>query len=122
MSWQANEWLNEGRIEELYGSKQVDKFLNEQINWQVNHWWFQKVTRQFEFSFIILGTIDTPSLRERLASTGDYDTARKRYEERQKNGRLGKPSEIAALAVYLASDEAAFVTGQKFVIDGGWSM
>ena len=68
------------------------------------------------------GTIDTPSLNERLASTGDYATARRQYEERQKNGRLGKPNEVAALAVYLASDEAAFVTGQKFIIDGGWSM
>ena len=68
------------------------------------------------------GTIDTPSLNERFAATGDKESARKQYEARQKNGRLGKPEEIAALAVYLASDEAAFVTGQKFVIDGGWTM
>eukprot|EP00112_Aurelia_sp_Birch-Aquarium-sp1_P022989 Seg668.8 transcript_id=Seg668.8/GoldUCD/mRNA.D3Y31 product="3-hydroxybutyrate dehydrogenase type 2" protein_id=Seg668.8/GoldUCD/D3Y31 len=68
------------------------------------------------------GTIDTPSLNERFAATGDKEGARKQYEARQKNGRLGKPEEIAALAIYLASDDAAFVTGQKFVIDGGWTM
>eukprot|EP00794_Sanderia_malayensis_P004742 gene4742-5365_t len=68
------------------------------------------------------GTIDTPSINQRFADTGDYEGAKKQYIARQKNGRLGKPEEIAALAVYLASEDAAFVTGQKFIIDGGWTM
>ncbi|XP_065061848.1 dehydrogenase/reductase SDR family member 6-like isoform X1 [Rhopilema esculentum] len=69
------------------------------------------------------GTIDTPSLNERFAATGDAAAVKKQYiETRQKSGRLGKPEEIAALAVYLATDEAEFVTGQKYIIDGGWTM
>jgi 2-keto-3-deoxy-L-fuconate dehydrogenase len=66
------------------------------------------------------GTVDTPSLRERLSDTGDFDAAWKTFNARQPVGRLGKPEEIAALAVYLASDESAFTTGQCHVIDGGW--
>ena len=67
------------------------------------------------------GTVDTPSLRERLAKTGDFETAWKAFNERQPMGRLGNADEIAALAVYLASDESAFTTGQCHVIDGGWT-
>jgi 2-keto-3-deoxy-L-fuconate dehydrogenase len=66
------------------------------------------------------GTVDTPSLQARLRATGDYAKARAEFEARQPVGRLGKPSEIAALALYLASDESAFTTGQIHVIDGGW--
>ena len=67
------------------------------------------------------GTVDTPSLNERLRATGDYETARSDFEARQPMGRLGKAEEIAALALYLASDEASFTTGQIHIIDGGWT-
>jgi 2-keto-3-deoxy-L-fuconate dehydrogenase len=67
------------------------------------------------------GTVDTPSLRDRLAQTGDFETAWKAFNDRQPMGRLGKAEEIAALAVYLASDESAFTTGQCHIIDGGWT-
>ena len=67
------------------------------------------------------GTVDSPSLHERLRATGDYAAAMKAFVARQPMGRLGSAEEIAALAVYLAGDEAAFVTGQTFTIDGGWA-
>jgi 2-keto-3-deoxy-L-fuconate dehydrogenase len=67
------------------------------------------------------GTVETPSLRERMVAQGDYERARAAFVARQPMGRMAQPQEIAALVVYLASDEAAFVTGQTFVIDGGWS-
>jgi 2-keto-3-deoxy-L-fuconate dehydrogenase len=67
------------------------------------------------------GTVDTPSLHDRLRATGDYEKAKREFIARQKMGRLATPDEIAALVVYLASDESAFVTAQTFVIDGGWS-
>ena len=67
------------------------------------------------------GTVDTPSLQDRMRQQGDYDKARQAFIARQPMGRMAAPEEIAALVVYLASDEAAFVTGQTFVIDGGWT-
>ena len=67
------------------------------------------------------GTVDTPSLHNRLRETGDYETAHREFIARQKMGRLATADEIAALVVYLASDESAFITAQDFVIDGGWS-
>jgi 2-keto-3-deoxy-L-fuconate dehydrogenase len=67
------------------------------------------------------GTVDTPSLRQRLSATGDFDTAYKAFAARQPMGRIGTAEEIASIAVYLASDEASFTTGQCFFIDGGWS-
>ena len=67
------------------------------------------------------GTVDTPSLHERLRATGDYDAALKAFTARQPMGRLAEAHEIAALVVYLASDESAFMTGQAVTIDGGWS-
>ena len=66
------------------------------------------------------GTVDTPSLQARMHAYGDYQKTRKEFEARQPMGRLGKPGEIAALALYLASDESAFTTGQTHVTDGGW--
>jgi 2-dehydro-3-deoxy-L-fuconate 4-dehydrogenase len=67
------------------------------------------------------GTVDTPSLNERMRQQGDYEKARRDFIARQPMGRMATPEEIAALAVYLASDETAFITGQTFVIDGGWT-
>jgi len=67
------------------------------------------------------GTVDTPSLHERIAALGDPDEARAAFVARQPIGRLGTPEEIAALVAYLASDEAGFTTGAVHVIDGGWS-
>ena len=66
------------------------------------------------------GTVDTPSLNQRLADTGDYAAAHKAFTARQPMGRLGKAEEIASLALYLASDESGFTTGQIHIIDGGW--
>jgi len=66
------------------------------------------------------GTVDTPSLQQRLHDTGDYEAARVAFVARQPMGRLGTAEEIAQLALYLASDESAFTTGAIHVIDGGW--
>jgi NAD(P)-dependent dehydrogenase (short-subunit alcohol dehydrogenase family) len=68
------------------------------------------------------GTVQTPSLDERIASLGGGPDARKFFLQRQPTGRFGSAEEIAALAVYLASDEASFTTGTVNVIDGGWSV
>ena len=67
------------------------------------------------------GTVESPSLEARLAAGGDYDAARAAFVARQPIGRIGKPEEIAALVVYLASDESAFTTGAIHVVDGGWA-
>jgi len=67
------------------------------------------------------GTVESPSLDQRLRDTGDYDAARKAFIARQPIGRIGKAEEIAALVVYLASDESAYTTGVAHVIDGGWA-
>jgi 2-keto-3-deoxy-L-fuconate dehydrogenase len=72
------------------------------------------------------GTVSSPSLEERIAenaaAAGSVEAARAAFVARQPMGRLGRPEEIAALAVYLASDEAVFVTGQAVVIDGGLTL
>ena len=68
------------------------------------------------------GTVDTPSLQYRLHATGDYHSAMREFVARQPMGRIADASEIAYLAVYLACEESAFMTGQAHVIDGGWSM
>ncbi|MEO0387970.1 MAG: SDR family oxidoreductase [Pseudomonadota bacterium] len=67
------------------------------------------------------GTVDSPSMHNRLRATGDYEAALKAFTARQPMGRIAEAGEIAALAVYLASDESAFMTGQFNIIDGGWS-
>ncbi len=67
------------------------------------------------------GTVESPSLDQRLRDTGDYEAARKAFVARQPIGRIGKPEEIAALVVYLASDESSYTTGVAHVIDGGWA-
>jgi 2-keto-3-deoxy-L-fuconate dehydrogenase len=68
------------------------------------------------------GTIDTPSLTVRMIAQGDAVKAREAFIARQPMGRLGAAAEIAELAVYLASDESSFTTGQAHIIDGGWSI
>tara|TARA_R110002110_G_scaffold3104_30_gene16033 strand:+ start:1520 stop:2272 length:753 start_codon:yes stop_codon:yes gene_type:complete len=67
------------------------------------------------------GTVETPSLDERMRAQGDYEAARAAFIARQPMGRIGKPEEIAELVVYLASDAAAFMSGSVITIDGGWS-
>jgi 2-keto-3-deoxy-L-fuconate dehydrogenase len=79
------------------------------------------VTQRIRCNAICPGTIDTPSLGQRLRDTGDEAAARAAFVARQPMGRLGTPEEVAALAVYLASDESAFTTGAVHVIDGGWT-
>ena len=80
------------------------------------------VARGVRCNAICPGTVDTPSLRGRLAAHDDPKAALAAFLSRQAMGRFGTAEEIAALAVYLASDEAAFVTGQNFVIDGGMAI
>lgn len=79
------------------------------------------ISRGIRCNAICPGTVDTPSLEARLRATGDYAAARAAFIQRQPMGRLGQASEIAWLAVYLASEESAFTTGQCHVIDGGWT-
>lgn len=68
------------------------------------------------------GTVRTPSLAKRVAALGgDSEAAWQTFTDRQPMGRLGEADEIAALALYLASDESSFTTGTIHVIDGGWS-
>ena len=79
------------------------------------------VTKGIRCNAICPGTVETPSLGERIKALGNEEETRKAFIARQPMGRLGKAEEIASLAVYLASDESAFVTGQEFIIDGGWT-
>ncbi len=79
------------------------------------------VARGLRCNAICPGTIDTPSLADRMEATGDAVAARAAFVARQPMGRLGTAEEVAHLAVYLASEEAAFTTGQVHVIDGGWT-
>lgn len=65
------------------------------------------------------GTVDTPSLNDRINANPDPEAARKAFVARQPMGRLARPEEIAPLVVFLASDEAQFVTGQAYAADGG---
>jgi len=79
------------------------------------------VTQGIRCNAICPGTVDTPSLRDRMRASGDYEAARKAFLARQPMGRLASAEEIAPLVVYLASDESSFTTGHAHVIDGGWS-
>ena len=78
-------------------------------------------TQGIRCNAICPGTVESPSLEQRLTDTGDYDAARKAFIARQPMGRIGKAEEIAGLVVYLASDVAAYTTGHTHIIDGGWS-
>lgn len=79
------------------------------------------VTQGIRCNAICPGTVQTPSLEQRLHATGDYESAYKNFVARQPMGRLGSALEMAQLALYLASDESTFTTGTINVIDGGWS-
>lgn len=68
------------------------------------------------------GTCDSPSLHDRLRATGNYEEAMDKFISRQPMGRIATPEEVAALVVYLASDDSSFTTGRAHVIDGGWSL
>lgn len=68
------------------------------------------------------GTVQTPSLDDRINANPDAEAARKAFIARQPMGRLGKAEEIADICLYFASDESAFVTGTEFVIDGGMTL
>jgi 2-keto-3-deoxy-L-fuconate dehydrogenase len=78
------------------------------------------VARGIRCNAICPGTVQSPSLDERLAATGDYDRARTDFIARQPMGRIGEAEEIADLAVYLAG--ATYTTGQAVCIDGGWTI
>ncbi|MFT5867674.1 MAG: 2-keto-3-deoxy-L-fuconate dehydrogenase [Gammaproteobacteria bacterium] len=79
------------------------------------------ITQGVRCNAICPGTVESPSLEQRLRDTGDYDAARAAFIARQPIGRIGSADEIAALVVYLASDDSAYTTGQTHIIDGGWS-
>ncbi|MBY6116648.1 SDR family oxidoreductase [Mameliella alba] len=79
------------------------------------------ITQGVRCNAICPGTVESPSLEQRLRDTGDYEAARTAFIARQPIGRIGKAEEIAALAAYLASDECGYTTGQAHVIDGGWA-
>ncbi len=80
------------------------------------------ITRGIRCNCIAPGTVDSPSLHQRLRDTGDYDAAMKQFVARQPMGRLGEAEEIADLAVYLSSDESRYMTGQCVAIDGGMTL
>jgi 2-keto-3-deoxy-L-fuconate dehydrogenase len=77
------------------------------------------VARGIRCNAICPGTVETPSLEDRIAAFDDPEAARKAFIARQPMGRLGTAEEIAAIALYLAADESAYTTGQVFVVDGG---
>ena len=79
------------------------------------------ITRGIRCNAICPGTVDSPSLQDRMRATGDYEAGRKAFLARQPMGRLASVEEIAGLIVYLASDESSVTTGHAHVIDGGWS-
>ncbi|WP_442807420.1 SDR family oxidoreductase [Trinickia soli] len=84
------------------------------------------VTRGIRCNAICPGTVDSPSLQQRIAEQAQaqglsVEQVSAAFVARQPMGRVGRPEEIAALALYLASDESSFTTGQIHVIDGGWS-
>jgi len=77
------------------------------------------VTKGIRCNSVCPGTVDSPSLQQRLKDTGDYDAARKAFTARQPMGRIGTAEEIASIVLWLASDDSQFATGQNFIIDGG---
>ena len=78
------------------------------------------VAQGIRINAICPGTVESPSLQERLKAQGDYEAARAAFIARQPIGRIGTPEEIADLALYLAG--ATYTTGQAYAIDGGWTI
>ena len=83
---------------------------------------FDYAARGIRCNALCPGAIDTPSFDERMDAHPDPEAARKAFIARHPVGRIGSPTEVAALCVYLGSDESAFTTGQALVIDGAWSL
>lgn len=79
------------------------------------------VKQRIRVNCLCPGTVDSPWVERLLAQSDDRVAAREALEARQPMGRLGTPEEVAAAALYLASDDAAFITGTGLVIDGGWT-
>lgn len=80
------------------------------------------VTQGIRCNCICPGTVETPSLDDRIKAQGDYDKTRQAFIDRQPMGRMASADEIAQLVVYLGSDDSAFTTGTTQIIDGGWSL
>jgi 2-keto-3-deoxy-L-fuconate dehydrogenase len=79
------------------------------------------IRRGIRCNAICPATVQSPSLDQRMAAQGDVEKAYEEFVARQPMGRIGRPEEVAALAVYLASDESSFTTGQIHIIDGGFA-
>jgi 2-keto-3-deoxy-L-fuconate dehydrogenase len=77
------------------------------------------VTKGIRCNSLCPGTVDSPSLQQRLRDTGDYEAARKAFTARQPMGRIGTAEEMASMVLWLASDDSSFATGQNFILDGG---
>ncbi|HEY0265566.1 MAG TPA: SDR family oxidoreductase [Rhizomicrobium sp.] len=77
------------------------------------------VTKGIRCNTVCPGTVDSPSLQQRLKDSGDYEAARKAFTARQPMGRLGTADEIAGIVLWLAGDDSRFATGQNFIVDGG---
>jgi 2-keto-3-deoxy-L-fuconate dehydrogenase len=80
------------------------------------------VAKGIRCNAICPGTVETPSLYDRMRAQGDFEKAKAAFIARQPMGRMAQPEEIAEMVIYLASDDSAFITGQALVIDGGWSI
>jgi 2-keto-3-deoxy-L-fuconate dehydrogenase len=80
------------------------------------------VAKGIRCNAICPGTVETPSLYDRMRAQGDFEKAKAAFIARQPMGRLAQPEEMGKMVVYLASDESEFMTGQALVIDGGWSL
>lgn len=77
------------------------------------------VTKGIRCNTVCPGTVDSPSLQQRLRDSGDYEAARKAFTARQPMGRFGTAEEMASIVLWLASDDSRFATGQNFIVDGG---